>query len=123
MPPKQPQKYLYDALNSCEFLLSFTANRGIGDYENDRAFRSAVERELQIIGEAIMQLDRVAPKIAETIPDHRLIIGFRHVLVHAYDSLRPQVVWKVVTDELPKLKRSITDRLAELEGHSDDSQP
>ena len=59
MPPKQPQKYLYDVLGSCDFLLGFTANRAIKDYENDRAFRSAVERELQIIGEAIMQLARI----------------------------------------------------------------
>ena len=45
-------KYLHDKLNSCEFLLEFTAGRTVADFANDRPFRSAVERELQIIGEA-----------------------------------------------------------------------
>lgn len=48
---RDPQKYLYDMLSSCEFLLEFTSGRSVNDYIGERAFRSAVERELQIIGE------------------------------------------------------------------------
>lgn len=66
-------------LSSCEFLLEFAKGRTVDDYHEDRAFRSAVERELQIIGEALMQLDAVRPDIAEQIPDYLNIIGFRHV--------------------------------------------
>ncbi len=65
-------------LSSCRFLIEFTGGKTIDDYINDRAFRSALERELQISGEAMMQLDRVAPEITEKIPECRNIIGFPH---------------------------------------------
>lgn len=63
MPLRNPQKYLYDIIDCCEFLLDFTKDKSVIDYKRDRAFRSAVERELQIIGEAIAQLDNVSPEI------------------------------------------------------------
>ncbi len=73
-------------LSSCEFLLEFTSSKAVDDYINDRAFRSALERELQIIGEALIGLEKAAPAVAAQIPEYQNIIGFRHVLVHGYDS-------------------------------------
>ena len=104
MPIRDPEKYLYDMLGSCEFLIEFTRDKTIDDYKSNRAFRSAVERELQIIGEAMIQIDRLAPDISEQIPDHRNIIGFRHVLVHGYDSLNPETVWNIISTKLVDLK-------------------
>ncbi len=54
--PRDPEKYLFDMLDSCRFLLRFTAGRTLDEYTRDRGFRSAVDRELQIIGEALIQL-------------------------------------------------------------------
>jgi uncharacterized protein with HEPN domain len=102
-----PQKYLHDMLNACEFLLEFTSGRTVADLASDRPFRSALERELQIIGEALLQLDKVAPTITNQISDYRSIIGFRHVLVHGYDSLEPVTVWNVVEVKLPILRREL----------------
>jgi uncharacterized protein with HEPN domain len=101
-------------LSSCEFLLEFTSGKTVNDYRDDRAFRSAVERELQIIGEALMQLDDVRPDIAEQIPDYTNIIGFRHVLVHGYDALNPITVWNVIETKLASLKDQIRKILREL---------
>ncbi|MEA3365463.1 MAG: HepT-like ribonuclease domain-containing protein, partial [Candidatus Hydrogenedentes bacterium] len=78
--PHDAQKYLYDMLDSCRFLLQFTVGRGPDDLRNDRPFRSAVERELQIIGEALIALSKVAPEVAQTLPESNRIIRFRHVL-------------------------------------------
>lgn len=103
MPLRNPQKYLYDIMDCCEFLLKFTKDKTVKDYESDRAFRSAVERELQIIGEAINQLDNVSPKTAAKISEYRNIIGFRNILVHGYDSLNPQTVWNVIETKLETL--------------------
>ncbi|MFH1616133.1 MAG: HepT-like ribonuclease domain-containing protein [Planctomycetota bacterium] len=103
MPFHDPQKYLYDIIDCCEFLLDFTKGKTVENYKNDRAFRSAVERELQIIGEAIAQLDRINPAMAEKISEHRNIIGFRNVLVHGYDSLDPYTVWNVIEVKLNRL--------------------
>jgi len=101
-------------LSSCEFLLEFTSGRTVDDYRHDRAFRSAVERELQIIGEALMQLDDIRPDIAVQIPDHLNIIGFRHVLVHGYDALNPATVWNVIETKLSPLKDQLQRILKEL---------
>ena len=103
MSLRNPKKYLYDIIDCCEFLLDFTEGKTVDDYKNDRAFRSAVERELQNIGEAIAQLDGVSPQTAEQISEHRNIIGFRNVLVHGYASLHPETVWNVVEVKLARL--------------------
>lgn len=107
MQRHSPQKYLHDMLSSCEFLLKFSRGKTVDDYSEDRAFRSAVERELQIIGEALMQLEDVQPDIAEQIPDYQNIIGFRHVLVHGYDALNPATVWNVIETKLAPLKNQL----------------
>ena len=103
MPLRNPQKYLYAIMDCCKFLLDFTKNRTVEDYKNDRAFRSALERELQIIGEAINQLGNVSPETAAKISEHRNIIGFRNILVHGYDSLNPETVWNVIETKLETL--------------------
>ena len=107
MSHHEPGKYLYDMFSSCEFLLEFAVSRTVEDYINDRAFRSAVERELQIIGEALIHLEKVAPAVAAQIPEYQNIIGFRHVLVHGYDSLDPMTVWNVIETKLQGLAEKI----------------
>ena len=62
MPLHNPKKYLYDIVNCCEFVLEITGGKTVEDYKNDRIFRSALERELQIVGEAMLQLDTSVPK-------------------------------------------------------------
>jgi uncharacterized protein with HEPN domain len=114
MPLRDPRKYLFDIVSGCEFLLEFTGARSLADYQADRAFRSAVERELQIIGEAMMQLDRHFPDLSQRISDHQNIIGFRHVLVHGYDSLNPKTVWNVVETKLRLLLKESHELLQVL---------
>jgi len=113
MSPRDPATYLYDMLSSCDFLIAFTTGKTIEQYRQDRAFRSAVERELHIIGEALLQLDRHHPDIAARVPDYRNIIGFRHVLVHGYHSLNPVTVWNAIETKLVPLKAALETLLAE----------
>ncbi len=113
MSHHDPEKYLYDMLSSCDFLQAFTRGKTVEDYTEDRAFRSALERELQIIGEALMQLNKNWPELAEQIPNYRNIIGFRHVLVHGYDSLNPVTVWNVVETKLTELRDKVQSMLKE----------
>ena len=107
MSHHDPEKYLYDIQNCCEFLLDFTQAKTVTDYKQDRPFRSALERELQIIGEAMIQLDNIAPHITDQISEHRNIIGFRHILVHGYDNLDPATVWNVVETKLLVLHKQV----------------
>ncbi len=119
--PHDPEKYLHDIYSSRRFLLDFTSGKAADDYARDRGFRSAVERELQIIGEAVMQLERIAPQLAARIPEHKNIIGFRHVLVHGYGSLQPATVWNVIEVKLPVLAGEVQTLLNELRaGHGEE---
>ena len=88
-----------------------TKDKTVEDYKSDRVFRSALERELQIIGEAMLQLDRMSPETVEEISEHRSIIGFRHVLVHGYDSLDPDTVWNVVEMKIALLLKQAKELL------------
>lgn len=102
--PRDPEKYLHDILDSVEFLMTFTGGRTIADYVRDRGFRSAVERELQIVGEALLQLHSVQPAIAARITEYQRIIRFRHVLVHGYAELKADLVWQVIEEKLSILR-------------------
>ncbi len=100
---RDPKKYLADMLDGCRFLAELTRGKSIDDYRCDRTFRSAVERELQNIGEALRQLHSCAPDVAAKISEHEKIIRFRHALVHGYDSVKPQLVWDVIEVKLPAM--------------------
>ena len=117
--PRDPEKYLFDMLNSCSFLLEYTADRALDDYIQDRGFRSAVERELQIVGEALVQLNKLAPQTAQKINEYQRIISFRHVLVHGYDSLNHDLVWYVIKNKLPTLHDEVRALLSQEDAKQD----
>lgn len=102
-----PEKYLWHMLDACQFLLDYTTGKTIEDYKRDRAFRSALQHELQIIGEALMQLRFRHPETAAQIHEYEKIIRFRHVLVHGYEDVRPDYVWDVITLKLPPLRTEL----------------
>lgn len=101
-------KYLKDIEMSINDIENFVS-RNQRQYEvflNDKMFRMAVERCIVIIGEALNQ----ALKLDSTLPitDSRKIVGTRNYVVHAYDSLRPDMLWGIVINRLPKLKEEVT---------------
>lgn len=110
MTPRDPVLFLHDMMDSATFLKSVLADRTLEDYQNDRLFRSAVQHELMIIGEALYVLNKTHADIAEAIPGHQSIIAFRHILVHGYHSLNAEIVWSVLTDKLSPLIEQL-DRL------------
>jgi uncharacterized protein with HEPN domain len=73
------------------------------DLHEDIAFRYAVERGIQIIGEAAFQLRRIHPVSLESISESDRIITMRHVLVHGYDKVKLDIVWMVLTTKLDPL--------------------
>lgn len=75
--------------------------------------RSAVERQLQNIGEALSQLARLDAALAARVPQHRQIIGFRNVLVHGYSGLNNAEIWRVIQEDLPRLLATVDALLLE----------
>jgi uncharacterized protein with HEPN domain len=111
---RDPRKYLSDMLDRAEFVSRLLADRSLADLEEDRVLRSAVERELMVLGEAIYQLHRLAPDKAEQILGWDEIIRFRHILVHGYDVLEMEVIWDAVNNDLQPLIQQLRSILSKL---------
>ena len=103
-------KLLWDAQQATERIARFTAGKRFVDYEADEFLRSAVERQFEIVGEALNQLRRIDPRVADQIPSLSRIIAFRNVLIHGYAAVDNRLVWGVIESNLDPL-RSVLDKL------------
>ena len=91
----------------------FTDGKTLELYESDLMLRSAVERQFEIIGEALTKLLKIDLDTAERISEYRRIIGFRNVLIHGYDAVTNHVVWDIVQNKLPVLQTEVDAILGE----------
>ncbi len=107
MISRQIARYLWDAKTAIDDIVQFTTGKDLNDYLGDRMLRAAVEREFQIIGEALVGLRRLDPTVAATIPDLPRIIAFRNIVVHAYSAVDDGLVWQIVERNLPSLRSHI----------------
>jgi len=111
----ESKKHLEDIRRAASAILGFAAARTFDDYVGDAMFKSAVERQFEIIGEALNRLVRADSPTAERISHCRRIIAFRNVLIHGYDVVEDHVVWDVVRKDLPALHRQVASLLGEAE--------
>jgi len=112
---REIRKYLFDIAQACELLKRFTAGKALADYQRDPMLRSAVERQFEIIGEALRQALRLDPSLSRQITDSGQIIAFRNRLIHAYANVSDGVVWGVLETSLPALSREVKALLSEPE--------
>jgi len=99
----EARKCLYDLLQAGENILRFTEGKDRAAYSADDVLRSAVERQFEILGEALNRLTRFDSDLAQQIPEHERVIAFRNVLAHGYDAVDDTVVWDIVRHWLPRL--------------------
>lgn len=109
------RKYLFDILQACDLLVEFTAGKSYSDYSTEALLRSAVERQLEIAGEALSQALRIEPHLADHVSDTRRIVSFRNRLIHGYDSVADDIVWGVLETNLPTLRQEVKKLLQQLE--------
>ena len=105
----EARKYIYDIDQAAELLISFVSGKLQSDYLADQMLQSAVERQFEIIGEAIGQLAKVDVAVAERFSGFRQIIAFRNILIHGYAEIDDQLVWDIVETRLPELRRDIAN--------------
>ena len=101
---------LYDILNSIEEIESFF-NGGtmeFSNYKNDIKTKRAVERNIEIIGEAVNRILKENPNFQ--IENARNIIGTRNKIIHSYDNISDEMIWSIVINNLPKLKIEIKSK-------------
>jgi uncharacterized protein with HEPN domain len=109
-----PRAFLWDAADAAAAVADFIAGRSRDDYLADRMLRSAVERQCEILGEALGRLSRAAPDLAARIPDLRRAVAFRNLLIHGYATVDDATVWRIVTEDLPVLAGQVGALLREF---------
>lgn len=109
----ESKKYLYDIAHAAELALQFVAGKSFSDYVSDPLLRSAVERQLQTAGEALSQLAKMDPATASRMSEESRIIAFRNILVHGYANIDDRIVWNVLEQKLPTLRREAEGMLSE----------
>ncbi len=108
-------KALEDVQDCAAFVVAASQGKDLAYFRRDRVFRQAMERNLEIIGEAIGRISRYDAETASRISEHRRIIAFRNRLIHGYDLLDDSLVWETVKTEVPVLLSEVEGLLKELE--------
>jgi uncharacterized protein with HEPN domain len=108
-----PRKYLWDARRAADLVIEFIADADRAEYRDSLLLRSAVERQFEIIGEALHQLSRQDQELARRVPDLPRIIAFRNRLIHGYSVIDHDVVWNTATTDLPALREHPDELLSE----------
>jgi uncharacterized protein with HEPN domain len=99
--------YLWDTLKAAESVQAFVRGKTCEAFVEDDLLRSAVERQLQIIGEALSRLAKVDPQFASNVSELRRIIALRNILVHGYAAIDYDTVWRLIEDKLPELQTNL----------------
>jgi len=100
------KQYLFDIEQSISDVKSYiSAVKSLQEYEDDKLIRRAVERELEIIGEALNRILKIDSSIR--IPNARKIVSLRNKIIHGYDEVDNVIIYTVATKHLDILKEDI----------------
>ena len=99
--------WLYDILNSISEIESFFGSmpKEFHLYEEDLKLKRAVERNIEIIGEAMNRI--LAHDSHIQLSNSRKIVDTRNRIIHGYDTVSDEVIYGIVVNHLPLLKEEI----------------
>ncbi len=101
------KKHLHDILTAIEEIESFFGDKPklFEDFYSNLCLRRAIERNIEIIGEATNRILKADKNIA--ITNSRKIVDARNYIIHGYDSLSADILWSILINHLPKLKSEV----------------
>ncbi len=105
------RKNLLDILQAAEEIQVFKEGMDFQAYRDSPVTQRAVERDFEIIGEALSRIKRIDEGVLDYVSEHRRIIGFRNILIHGYDVVDEMIVWNAVENHLPVLVAEIQELL------------
>lgn len=107
-------KYLSDILQAIKLIDEFTASiTTYQEYLNDLKTRSAVERQLGIIGEAVNKFNPLYPELI--LENSAKIVGLRNRLIHAYDGIDSTIIWAIIKRQLKPLRKEVIQKMKEID--------
>ena len=109
---REIKKYLFDIKTSIESIFDYLGEeRNFFEYQNNKLLRRGVEREIEIIGEAMNRLLKIDSSLQ--IENARQIVDTRNWVIHGYDKVDDVVIWGIISNHLPKLQKEIEAHLKE----------
>ncbi|WP_373524037.1 DUF86 domain-containing protein [Aquiflexum sp.] len=100
------KKHLLDISTSIDSINDFIGDkRNFNEYESNKLIRRAVERELEIIGEATNRILKIDKDI--DISNARRIVNLRNWVIHSYDNVDNIIIWGIISKDLPLLKNQV----------------
>ena len=103
---REIKKYLFDIQSCIENIETFIGAPPIfTTFEYNMMLQQAVERNLEIIGEAVNNLLKTYPEIK--ITDARRMVDTRNKIIHSYDGIQPIQIWNIIINHLPILKQEV----------------
>lgn len=99
----ETRKHFIDILQAAEEIQDFLQGIDFESYQNNLVIKRAVERDFEIIGEALNRIKSTDSDLLDKITEHHRIIGFRNILIHGYDIVDEIIVWQAATKHLPVL--------------------
>jgi uncharacterized protein with HEPN domain len=104
------KKYLFDISESIDSIEKYLGDkRDFNVYLENKMLRRAIEREFEIIGEAMNRIEKLDPKV--DISSKKQIINMRNRVIHGYDKIDDEIVWGTIVRHLPTLKDEIYNLL------------
>ena len=98
-------KYLFDMKVAMESIGEFVTDIDFEGFKTSKLIRSAVERQLEIIGESVKRIERTGEIVP--IENAKQIVAFRNILVHEYERREEEIVWMIVKKDVPKLLEEV----------------
>ena len=104
-------KYLYDIKIAIDEIDTYFGiePRNFDNYKTNLLLKRGIERNLEIIGEAISRILKEDPSFP--IENAKRIVGLRNQIIHGYDSISDENIWGIITIHLPKLKSEIDNMI------------
>ena len=107
---REIKKYLFDIKISIDSINEYLGEtKDFNEYQKNKLLRRAIEREIEIIGEAVNHMLSIDPDIR--IENARRIVDTRNWVIHGYDKVDDTIVWGIIINHLPKLRSEIKDLL------------
>jgi len=104
--PLELKTWAYDILTAIHEIETFLLDvPDFSSYQADLKTRRAIERNLEIIGEAVNRMLTLQQDLPFT--DARKIVDTRNRIIHGYDSVSDEVIWSIVTSNLPTLRLQV----------------
>lgn len=113
-PETEAAAFLWDAITFARNVSVAVGTAPLETYLKGGPVTWATERQIELVGEALNNLRKVAPELAERIPDVHKIIATRNILVHGYIEVNSTIVWQAATQAIPALIPTLEALLAQV---------